>query len=218
MAQRHKAHTIYKQKSGKRVCSSTTYTSELGWGTRNLIRWANNLGLDGIDSDNLVSEAARAGTLAHLMVTDNRLLGRKVNTDAYSKIEIDMALKAMESYDNWASKHTIKHIWVERPLVSELWPYGGTMDIYAMLDDLLALIDVKTGKGIWEEHYVQVASYQKLLEEHGKKVDKVFILNIPRQKGERFLCPDVTEYMADAWEVFKCNMITYKLHKKLRGG
>ncbi len=215
MAQRHKAHTIYRQKSGKRVPSSTTYTGELGWGTWNLCRWNNKQGLDGVDTENLISEAARAGTLAHLMVTDNRLQRKKVNTDAYSKIEIDMALKAMESYDNWAKDKIIKPIWVERPLVSEQYPYGGTMDIYALVDKILSLVDVKTGKGIYAEHYVQVASYQNLLEEQGKKVDKVFILNIPRQKGERFACPDITEYMADAWEVFKNNMNTYKLHKKL---
>ncbi len=216
MAQRHKAHTIYRQKSGKRVCSSTTYTKELGWGTDALIRWANNLGLEGVDSNNLVGEAARAGTLAHLMVTENRLQKKKINTDAYSKIEIDMALKAMESYDNWASKHIIKPIWIEEPKTSELWPYGGTLDIYAEIDGLLVLLDLKTGKGVYAEHYIQVASYKKLLEEYGKKVEKVFILNIPRKKGEKFACPDVTEYMSDSWEVFKCNMITYRLHKKLR--
>ena len=61
------------------------------------------------------------------------------------------------------------------------------IDIYAKVNKLLELIDLKTGKGIYDEHLIQVGGgYTIILEEYEKPFDKVRILNIPRTNSERF--------------------------------
>ena len=74
----------------------------------------------------------------------------------------------------------------EQSLVSENYCFGGQYDIYGVVDDKRELLDLKTGSGIWEEHYYQLGGYLLLLEEHKIGVDQVRILNIPRSEDENF--------------------------------
>ena len=67
VAKSSKAHIIYKTSDGKRVPGVTTITGMLD--KPGLVKWANNLGLQGIDSAEHVKNLARIGTLAHLMIS-----------------------------------------------------------------------------------------------------------------------------------------------------
>jgi len=181
-----KAHIIYKNSFGVRVPGVTTITGELGWDKRVLIGWSNRIGLEGTEVKKYVDDKADIGTLAHLMIT-NKLQGKKTSTDDYSKNQIAAAKNSVKSFDAWAKDKKIEPILIETPLVSDIYNFGGTLDIYARVNGLRELIDLKTGKGIYDEHLIQAGGgYIILLEEHKQPVEKVRILNIPRTNNEKF--------------------------------
>jgi hypothetical protein len=192
---RTRAHQRYYLKSGQPVPGVTTITGELGWGKDALIKWGNNLGLKGIDSTKYKDEKADVGTLAHQMVMDY-LQGIKADyTQEYSGITIDQAENCCLSFHEWEKMNRIEPALIETPLVSEVWKYGGQIDIYGNVNGELTLIDLKTGSGIYDEAIIQVSAYKPLLEEHGHKVERVRILNIPRTEDEAF-----TEKKVDCWD------------------
>jgi len=181
-----KAHIIYRNSQGIRVPGVTTITGELGWNTQVLVNWSNRIGLEGIEVGKYVDDKADIGTLGHSMITD-KLEGKKTDTDDYSKNQIEAAKNSVKSFEAWARDKKIEPILIEVPLVSNIHNFGGTLDIYAKVNKSLELIDLKTGKGIYDEHLIQVGGgYVILLEEHEKPFDRVRILNIPRTNSERF--------------------------------
>ena len=208
-----KTHTQYRNKNKTRLPGVTTITGELGWNKRVLMKWANNLGLQGIDSSKYTDDKADIGTLAHAMVT-NELLGKPTDTSDYSENQIEQALNCKKSWDEWRKGKKIEPILIEEPLVSEIYQYGGTPDIYALVDGVKELIDLKTGKGIYPEYYIQVVAYRQLLQEQGHMVDKIRILNIPRSDDESFQQKIVTK-LGVCWGIFYNLLLIYKVKKEL---
>jgi len=210
-----KAHIQYRNKDNVRVPGVTTITGELGWSKRTLINWANRMGIEGIDTNKYVDDKANIGTLAHLMIT-NQLQGIKTNTDDFSKNQINAALNSVKSFDAWAKDHKIEPIFIEKPLVSNLLNFGGTADIYGNVDGRLELIDLKTGSGIYDEHYIQVGGgYWILLNENGHELTQARILNIPRANSERFDEKIVPQVEA-CKKIFLNCLENYKLHKDIK--
>ena len=177
---RFEAHQIYRNKEGKRLCGVTTITDQqLGWNKRILINWANNLGLEGIDSSKYTDETADIGKLAHKQIL-NHFLNLPTDTTHFSQYETDSANLSYNKYLLWESKHEVKPILVEKPLVSEVYQYGGMFDYYGLVDNLRTLLDFKTGGGLYLEYWIQVAGgYLTLLLEHNHPVDQIILLNIP---------------------------------------
>lgn len=179
-----KAHTVYKTSDGQRVPGATTITGLLN--KPYLIRWANNLGLEGIDSSKYVDEAASTGTLAHALIESN-LKGETLDTSMFSPVQVDLAENAVLSFFEWKGRHSIEPILCEVPLVSDKKRYGGTVDCYCKLDGKFTLLDFKTSKSIYEDHLLQVGGgYKPLLIEHGYPVEQVRILRIGRDETEGF--------------------------------
>ena len=214
-----KAHIRYRLEDGTIVPGVTTITgSQIAWGQRALINWANRMGLSGIDTTKYTDDKADIGTLAHAMVTD-WLLKQETDTSDYSKNQIDQAENAALSFYEWAKGKNIEPVLVEKPLISEKHRFGGTADIYAIVDGVIELIDLKTGSGIYEEMLVQVGGgYRQLLIENKYKVERVRILNIPRAEDERFIEQVIgTKQCEVAWEIFLNCLANYQLRKKLNG-
>ncbi len=179
-----KAHIRYKLADGKTIVpGATTITGLLN--KPYLVRWANNLGLEGIDSSTYTDEAAKIGTLAHAMVQAD-LQGEEIDRNLYSPEQVDLAENAVLSFFEWKKQHDITPIHCETPFVSEKMKYGGTVDCYCMLDGKPTLLDFKTGKAIYEEYFVQLAAYAELLRESGLPVDECRILRIGRDETEGF--------------------------------
>ena len=215
MNDKFKAHTIYRNSANVRVPGVTTITSELGWNTRVLINWANRMGLEGTDTGKYVDDKADIGTLAHLMVT-NQLQGIKTSTDDYSKNQIKAAKNSVKSFDAWASDKKIEPVLIEKPLVSDINNFGGTMDIYAKVDGSLELIDLKTGKGIYDEMLIQVGGgYNIIMIEKELPTNRIRILNIPRVDSERF-AEHLIENTDVCMQIFLNCLDNYQLHKELK--
>ena len=219
-----KAHTRYRLEDGKTIVPGvTTVLSVLSKPA--LVKWANNLGLKGIDSSKYVDALASIGTLAHLMVTDyvsKSFVEREAGivpdySKEYSKEEISKAENSFMSFLKWEERYHIEKpaIFVERPLVHYELKFGGTGDIYCVLDGKLSLIELKTSKGIWPEHVYQTAANKKILEFHGFPVEQVFLVNIPRSEDESFNVKFCSQRELDVgWEVFTHCLAIYNLRKE----
>jgi len=212
MSDKNKAHIRYRKADNTIVPGVTTVLGLLNKPA--LVKWANNLGLQGIDSTKYVDDKAAIGTLAHAMVTD-RLTGMETDLSDYSQNQIDSATNSALSFWEWEKSHKIGAVhFCERPLVSEEYGFGGTLDIYAEVDGEDEIIDLKTGKGIFDEHIYQVSTLKILLQEHGHNVSRVRVLNIPRTEDESFAEKVPTEKeMILGWLIFKNLLDVYNLKK-----
>ena len=185
---------------GKRIPSVTTITGCMDFGKSNgLMRWASGLGLQGIDACGYRDETAEIGTLAHSIV-EWHLTGQTPDFTDVPQERQNAALDSARSFFAWLEQHEVETLESETELVSREFRYGGRIDLYARIDGVKTLLDVKTGKRIYWEALVQVAGgYKRLLEENGREVEQVTILNIPRTDDELFLAlpvPDCTPFDA----------------------
>lgn len=207
-----KAHTRYKLSDGKTIVpGATTITGLLN--KPYLVKWANNLGLEGIDSSHYTDEAAKTGTLAHAMIQAD-LQGVEIDREQYSPIQISLAENAALSFFEWKKQHRIEPIYCEEPFVSDKLRYGGTVDCYCLLDGRPTLLDFKTGKAIYEEYFVQLAAYAELLRENDLPVSEIRILRVGRDETEGFEERSVSD--TRKWfEIFRHLLDVYYLKKEL---
>src|SRR5690349_5480506 len=146
----------YFTPNGRRVPSVSTILSGLGWNNEQLVRWAANLGLQGIDYEKERSKAADTGTIAHEMIGAH-LLGRKPDLDAYPADLIEAARPCLRAYQSWAKEHHIELLASEFPLVSTEKSVGGTPDaVVRMNRKELVLIDFKSSRWLYAKHIIQV--------------------------------------------------------------
>jgi ATP-dependent exoDNAse (exonuclease V) beta subunit len=209
-----KAHQIYRKKDGTIVPGATTVLQELNKPA--LVKWANNLGLQGIDSTKYVDKMASIGTLAHQMVHDY-FKGQATDTSEYSPDDVSKAENCMISFYNWADENEIEPILLEAPLVSEIYGFGGTIDCYCRLNGTPTLLDFKTSKAIWPEHFYQVAAYKQLLFENDYTTLQVRILRIGRDETEGFEDHVVTHLFTN-WNIFEAALNIYNYKKQLKAG
>ncbi len=217
VAKRTKAHTIYKNAAGKRIPGATTITGVLNKPA--LVKWANNLGLEGIDSSKYVDEMASIGTLAHYIVEchiKEILTGEKVEPDFSNATpnQIDLATNAALKFFEWEKGHKVIYLASEMICISEKHQFGGQCDIYAELDGKKTLIDIKTCKGIYPEQFTQVTAYSELLKECGYPVDDVRILRIGRDESEGFDDKKVP-FLDLHWKRFLACLEIYQLNKTI---
>ncbi len=205
-----KAHTQYKLKDGTKVPGVTTVLGVLAKPA--LIHWAWKLGMEGIDYKKYRDKAANIGTLAHLMAQCS-LTGEKPDLEGFSPEEIDRAENSLLSFYEWQRGHDIQVLLGEQSLVSETYGFGGTCDIYGILDGLYTLVDLKTGSGIYKEYYYQLSAYRQLLVENGYPVHRAIILNIPRKETEEFEQRMYTDF-EPGWAVFLACKTIYDIDRK----
>lgn len=214
---RVKAHTIYHTKNGKRVPSTTTVINAT-IPKPYLVRWANQQGLDGIDSDELRDAAGDVGTCAHLLVT-SLLTGQVPDVTEFSDATLEMARVSYRKFDRWITGHKFDLEFAERSFVSEEYLYGGTMDIRGTMDGLRVTLDLKTGKDMYREHPVQLAAYDHLVVENGlEPSEKSMIIRIGRNPSEPLIPAEwLTAEMDTYWQTFVCCRTLYELLKQIGG-
>ena len=179
-----KAHTQYRLEDGTRVPGVTTILGVINKPA--LVNWANRMGLDGINTSKHVDELADIGTLAHAMIA-HFLGGPAPDLDDYSKNQISRAENSVLSFHEWAKGKEIKTAFSEEQMVSEELRYGGTCDWLGHIDGVPTLLDLKTGKAIYDEHLYQVAAYWNLANETTwGLVAEIRILQVGRSEDEGF--------------------------------
>lgn len=207
-----KAHTQYYLNTGDLIPGVTTVLGILAKPA--LVKWANNLGLQGIDSTKYRDKMADVGTIVHLSLLAH-LTNATPDLSEYSQADIDIAQNCMKSYLEWEKSHKVEPVLVEVPISSDVYGYGGTPDCFAYVNGELELIDFKTSGGIWNEYFYQLAAYRQLLIEQGHKVNKARILRIGKDSNGDFEDRTITTF-DNEFQLFLHCLSIYNLLKTMK--
>lgn len=178
-----KAHTRYRTKSGILVPGVTTVLNLLAKPA--LIYWAWNLGMKGEDFRKIRDRAADIGTVTHYLIECD-IKDEKPDLEDFSPSVLKKAKIAFGAFRDWRKTYRVKTVDCECELVSEKYLYGGKLDWVATdAAGHLLLLDVKTSKGIYEEHKYQLAAYWQLWEENhpDKPIAKASIIKLDKETG-----------------------------------
>jgi hypothetical protein len=199
-------HTVYRNKEKKRIPSVTTIIGQLA--KPQLIPWANGLGLKGIEYKKYMDDVAIVGTLVHEMI-QGYFTGEEVDLKEYSQNDIERAENAMKSFYNWVSSVEVKPIRNEIKLESD--KFGGTTDMLAEINGELNLVDFKTGNGIYDDYFIQLAGYNLMLKEY--KIKKFTIVRVGRDEHDEYETKSISNI--DRYEqIFKLLLKIYELKKE----
>jgi hypothetical protein len=179
--------SVYKLANGDRVPSCTTITKRFS-SSEGLVRWANQIGLEGKSMDEERDNAAGAGKLAHSMI-ENIIHGRDYAADIrradFSDDQWDKALEAVGAFASWREQVHLEVLLTEMPLVSEKHRFGGTLDIWARVRDRLTVIDLKTSGRVYGEMILQQAGYAILLDENGHgRAEQISLLRLGKEHAD----------------------------------
>ena len=205
-------HQSYYNKQRIKVPGVTTVLNILS--KPNLLDWTWKCGLKNIDYKAERDAKADIGTLAHKMIT-NHLTGATGDYSDYTKEEIDKAENCIISFFEWLKHNPIKVEFVEKQMVSESFQYGGTCDIYGTILGIPVLIDLKTGKAIYEEFMYQLAAYKQLLIDNGYPVKLCKIVRIGREETEGFEVLDFEDTQVEM-DIFLNALSIYNLKKLVK--
>jgi hypothetical protein len=142
-----KAHTVYTTTTGLRVPGVTTI---LGLRAKNLTEWAFKMGQQYPELNSIrdhVDDLASIGSLIHYYI-ECKLTGKAPDLDDWTPNDVKAAAGAMAKFDAWQATKSFTLIASEKKMVSDTWLFGGTIDIFAVVDGKRALCDIKTSKAI----------------------------------------------------------------------
>ena len=200
-----KLHQSYHNSRGHRVTGATTILANLGWNRQVLMKWAVNQSQKGIDPFKFTGQAADIGTAAHFLV-ECHINNWKPDLSEVSPQDQLKARMAFSAFIQWEKDQIdIEYLKSEIELASDKFDYGGTIDLIAKINGELCLIDFKTSKYFYTEHFCQVSAYKELYEERfpKEKIDRCYILKINKETGE-FESVKLTQYKLNkGWEIFK---------------
>ena len=213
-----KAPQDYKTKDGTRVPGVTTIVNVLNKPA--LVKWANNMGLQGIDTNKYVDSLATAGTLAHYLVECEltAMIPDPFYLAEFSDVDRSRADNSMMSFYAWQKQHEIKVVGHELELVSEEHRFGGTCDVLAEIDGEMTLVDIKTCKALYgptDEKWTQVAGYHLLLTEAGYAFAACRILRIGREESEGFEYADMPRPTLQRERFLACLKL-YRIEQELK--
>ena len=212
MANKNAVHQRYYTKDGELVAGSTTILSVMA--KPNLIRWAWNCGIKGEDYTKVRDSAGSVGTITHLMITEE-LQNRVPDLKDFTQNNIDSATLCLNSFHEWRKSHTLEVIHVEKPLISEIYRYGGTPDFLGLVNGELELMDFKTSNGIWNDYYYQLASYRQLEIENGYNIETARILRFSKGDNVEFEDRLIKQFKYE-FETFTHCLAIYNLLKTMK--
>lgn len=212
MSNQAQVHTVYKTADGKRVPSVTTYLGILSKPA--IIHWAWEQGVAGLDYRKVRDQAGDTGSLVHYLILC-AIRGTEPDLTNYSQIDIATSTIPMGKFAAWQADHDLTPIYLEHPLVSETYCFGGTPDFYGEDNGKLTLLDFKTSGAVYPENFYQLAAYKKLLEEHGYEVESARIVRVSKTIGESFDDRPAGN-LENHWKIFLACQQIYELQKETR--
>ena len=235
------AHQRYRsridmQKNGKGKIFpgvTTILDTELGWNKRTLINWARREAMADRDPDLVLQDAGDIGTLTHNMI-EAHIRGEDADTSHFSAEQIKQAENGYLAFLEW-EPDDIEYLYIEQEVISETLRYGGTLDIIAQTEGVVAQIDLKTSKYIYDEQKVQLAAYKYAYEEmiglflqtptifepeefagRPEQIDECHILHLSKVDGSfvHYKIPKVQIWAS--FQIFKNCIANRKLKKELQ--
>jgi hypothetical protein len=118
------------------------------------------------------AKACSRGTTVHSLV-ENYKKGEDYlnNVDEFFK-------PYAKAFDNFVREHQVEVIENERSVVSTKYGYAGTLDLLARIgpEKKVYLLDIKTGKDVYPEAFIQLSAYKQALHEAGVEVDAMAVV------------------------------------------
>ena len=178
-----------------------------------LLQWAVNLAVDDIKNNILAGTAYDELQLSNVLEAA-RTAHRKRKEEAadfgtlvhnwiekYIKGEnppplVNKTLNdAVNVFLKWVKDNNVKFTASEKPLYSKKHDYCGTIDFTCEINGKRYLGDLKTSKGIYDEHFMQLAAYRYADEEEtGKPYAGAFIVRIPKTEDDRVEIANANNY------------------------
>ena len=155
----------YLDNTGQKLPSVTEILGNLGWKYQVLIHWANKVGRQGLTTKEASGDSAKVGSIAHDRI-EAYLLGKRHDRQQEPVDLWEKATVALDSFKRWHDEHghRIEVIETECLMTDQEQGYGGTADLICLLDGMPAILDYKTGSGIYPEVAVQLEAYATLWE------------------------------------------------------
>ncbi|MHA2296191.1 MAG: PD-(D/E)XK nuclease family protein [Candidatus Hodarchaeales archaeon] len=164
-----------------------------------LKRWRKKLANHGVDPVKRLQYSAIRGTVIHAEIANHfcRMTGGKVQPLEFSKFEdqkryeeLKEDTKFQEEVDRGMNMFKNKFLedheivpyknGIEFPVLSRDYNYAGTVDLLAVVDGYITLIDFKTSKAIHDKHEIQVAAYANAFKETcGFAVENIVVVSFP---------------------------------------
>ena len=117
-------------------------------------------------------KAKDRGLTVHSIVESFKTTGEKIENvpeefQGYAK-----------AFYKWINDNHVKIIENEKTVVSNNHVYAGTLDLLVEMNGSKErlIIDVKTGKGIYPEAFLQLSAYKNAMEEGQNKIDGIAVL------------------------------------------
>ncbi len=175
--------------NGKRKSGVTTYIGILDK-SRALISWATGLAEDALCeavkdgkpvTKELIEEACGLHAVKKKEAAD---IGTEIHDWAEQYIRHKLKEKGVEmpemperreaqigvaAFIDWEKEHKVKFVSSERIVYSKKHDYIGKMDIEAIIDGDLCLVDIKSSSGLYNSVNMQTAAYLKADEEESKR-------------------------------------------------
>ena len=199
----------YRLANGDIVPGVTTVLKVLSSG-EGLNYWCWDLGRQGLDYREVRDAAGRVGTIAHRLIAAH-LKGEAPDYQPLACLpdEADRAEKCFQKYLAWEKENPLAPVIIETPFVSEEFKYGGTPDLLADIGGEFILLDFKTGGGIYESYFAQLAAYRQLLTEQGWPVAGARVVRISPDDSEVEVA--IALDLDRQWEKFKHALAIWRL-------
>lgn len=198
---------FYKNTDGNYYPSVTTILDAYPKGKR-FEQWLKDMGNE---ADDVVERAAKQGTNVHEAI-EALLKGEKIEWKDYTLDEWKMILRFEEFYNS----SNMLIIAAEVNIVSTTIGVGGTIDIVCKINGERWLIDTKTSGDIYDNHFVQLATYAMMWNEKypDERIDRIGCLHLrartkgPARDGKTmqglgFKIEEPSESPAELFEIFK---------------
>jgi hypothetical protein len=199
----------YHLKSGEKVPGVTTIIGgQLAWSKPALLWWAWDQGRQGKDFRETKDEAADLGTRVHALI-EMEMRGQRP-----TEIPADCESSLLAFYE-WREAFKLQTSGSEVSLVSEKYRYGGTIDYPVLLNGRRCILDLKTSKGVYPDHRIQLAAYGQLWDEAhpDDPVTGYHLLQVGKENGSfgHYYWPS----LAKEFEAFYLLRCLYDLQKEI---
>ena len=223
---------IYTLEDGTRVPSVTTIIGgNCGWNKRQLMIWANKEGLAGRSMWEKSREEADVGTVAHAYVTDDAsgkepIDPEAVKTDRFrdgieeqfpqlNEEQIRKVHYCVRAWMIWKEMHDFEFLADEQYLVSEKHRFGGQLDLAVLMGQRM-ILDIKTGKGVYDDMLLQISAYGQLWNEaHPDEPIKGYALLLLGKFDAAFHY-HVWPSLDREWEGFKALLQLHQIKKQMK--
>jgi len=217
---------VYVNKNGDTVLRVSEVIGTLS--KKQLVAWANKLGLQGISHKDELRRTANIGSLVH------NVLEQFQNKDDIAIIDYDLydvtskkdkreTKNALRSFRKWYNKleDKINVVFTEYVVVGE--EVGGTIDcaIEGIKDpNKLIFIDYKTSSGVYLTMMLQLAGYVKIYEENygSNTIEGIMVIQLDKKNGNRANAKFISRKKLDPYiYCFNCLLDTTIMMKTLQG-